>query len=361
MDERFGEWLRDALADVDDDLLKRRWSGVEALGEELGASEIMELILYCTNGVTSDSDTIKKARRVFWEHDNAFRMGDNDFELQRLSGSVVIHALERESATKMNFALASVCLYFGGCHSKFGFPALAEEAEKTLQKLSVSIRSEFPTDTMAHRVIWSNKITAKIKQRIEEGQAHLPIADVQDIYAQYGRGLNQLAGDNAKLQWELRLQREETDILWWLTSAFSNDLEAPFASFPSDVASVIAGKELADLVSHYPGPLSAAHILQRMILNSANQVAEASLKEIVAQTPMSWRQKLGDETDGEVLRYCPILTAMVQSAFLYDDPGWVTLFSKNMPHSPNLHMSPSLFGYQMYRERMLSRNLGAKE
>ena len=69
MDERFGEWLRDALADMDDDLLKRRWSGVEALGENLQAPEIMDLILYCANCKPSNSETISKARLVFWEHD----------------------------------------------------------------------------------------------------------------------------------------------------------------------------------------------------------------------------------------------------------------------------------------------------
>ena len=34
MDERFGEWLRDAMADIDDELLKRRWAGVESLADD---------------------------------------------------------------------------------------------------------------------------------------------------------------------------------------------------------------------------------------------------------------------------------------------------------------------------------------
>ena len=205
----------------------------------------------------------------------------------------------------MNFALASVCLYFGGSHSKFGLPAMAGEAEKVLQEWSVKIRRNLPTDRMPQRVIWSNKISETIKQKIEEGQPHIPISDEQAIHTQYRKGLNQLSGDNAKLQLGLSIQREETDILWWLIGAFSNDLQSPFSSLPSDVAAVIAGKELADHVSHYPGPLSAVHILRRVILSSGDQVAEASLKEMVARTPMSWRQRLAQETVEESLSYCP--------------------------------------------------------
>ena len=38
MDERFGEWMRDALADIDDTVLTRRWGAVERLAGELKPS-----------------------------------------------------------------------------------------------------------------------------------------------------------------------------------------------------------------------------------------------------------------------------------------------------------------------------------
>ncbi len=53
MDERFGEWMRDALADIDDTVLTRRWGAVERLAGELKEKEILDLLLYSADPGTA--------------------------------------------------------------------------------------------------------------------------------------------------------------------------------------------------------------------------------------------------------------------------------------------------------------------
>ena len=113
MDERFGDWMRDALADIDDDILKRRWVGVEALGAKLEDEEVLDLLLYSTGCGTHDDATLQKVRSTFWEHDNAFRMEGNDLELRRLCGAILIHVLHGKSERRLDAALACICLHFG--------------------------------------------------------------------------------------------------------------------------------------------------------------------------------------------------------------------------------------------------------
>lgn len=357
MDERFGEWLRDALADVDDDLLKRRWSGVETLVESLDVREIMDLVLYGTACRKYNGETIRKVRLAFWEHDNAFRMEGNDLELQRLCGAVVTRVLHGDSEHRMDIALACSCLKFGGTYDGFGSPAMSEEADKILQGLSVTTRSQDNLKKIAQRVIAPVRLLANVKQLIDQGHETIPITELSEILSETAKGLNRVARENVALHRALNIQKEETDILWWLVGAYSNDLKVPFETLDGPIAAIVAGKELADHVRRRPGPLSVANILRRMIRKSAGHTAAISLEALITRIPLSWRSNLVAETDEEALPYCPLLAAMAHSVSLEDDRSWVTPFRQHFPHSTELDISPEVLAYQMYCERVLAVGL----
>ena len=358
MDERFGEWLRDAMADIDDELLKRRWAGVESLAADLECSEVLDLLLCSTNCRIQNADTIEKVRRAFWEHDKAFRMTGNDLEIRRLCGAIVIRVLNSDTDGKLAIALACACLNFGGSYGDFGLSAMSDEAECTLQGLSAAIRSK---DTMEKqfpaRVMVPTKILARVKQLSEEGHDHVPIQELHDVLIQFGRGINQVTRDNRLLQDALTIQREETDILWWLTGACSNDMNQPFAHMDAAVSAIIAGKELADHVVQRPGPLSVANILNRVIEKCGNPNVARSIGTLVTEVPMDWKRELSDSAFEGALPYCPLHAAISHSVTVDNDPSWVTPFARHFRHCPSVELSPSVLSLQMYRERMLSIEL----
>ena len=358
MDERFGEWLRDAMADIDDDLLKRRWAAVESLAEDLESAEVFDLVLRSTNCGVQDADTIKKVRNTFWKHDSAFRMTGNDLEIRRLCGSTVIRVLNTDSDENLAIALACACLHFGGSYSDFGLSAMSDEAESTLQKLSAAVRSKHAMEKrFPARVMVPSKTLAEVKQLSEDGHDHVPIQELYDVLTQFGKGINQITRDNRLLQDALTTQREETDILWWLTGACSNDMNQPFAEMGAGVSAIIAGKELADHVVQRPGPLSVANILIRVIEQCENPRVTPSLDILLAEVPMDWKRKLSDSTCEEALPYCPLNAAISHTVTVDNDPSWVTPFSKHFGHSPSAELSPGVLSLQMYRERMLSIEL----
>ena len=361
VDDRFGEWLRDALADMDDDVLIRRWAGVESLASDLDYWEIMDLILYCTQCRKHRNETILKVKQAFWKHDRAFKMNENDLELRRLSGAIVIHVLCGKSTHQMDIALACVCLSFGGLHNDIGLPAMVEEAEKVLQDLSVRIRTKGPVQKVTQRVITPSKFLTKLKEMMEQGEVQVPIDDLHEIFSQYGKGLNQIAKDNRQLQIALEIQKEETNILWWLMGAYSNDLEQSFGNLDKPIAAVIAGKELADHVTHRPGPLSVINILDRIVSHRADNADALSLDAVVTKIPMDWKRKLSQEINDRTLDFCPLHAAISHSVELEDDVSWKTIFSKHFPYSTAKEVSPIVLGYQMYRERILALNLGVRE
>lgn len=357
MDKRFGDWMRDALADIDDGVLKRRWGGVEALAGKLKQDEVLELVLYSSGCGTQDDATLQKVRRIFWEHDNAFRMEGNDLELRRLCGTIVIHVLHGKSDRRLNAALTCICLQFGGSLDENTWPALLEEAETTIQDMSAGVRSNDMLNQNAGRNILPSKVLGRMKELIDEGHDHIPLQDLNSLVSQFAKVINQLGSNYSTLKSALALQREENNILWWLVGGYSNDLERSFDGMSGAVAGTIAGKELADHVIHLPGPLSVGSILHRVITRTIHNDLPVTLESLVPELPMHWRQTLVAEGFDAVLRYCPLMSAIAYSVAVEDDASWVTPFSKQFPHSTKLEIPPALLAYQMYRERMLLRSL----
>ena len=357
MDERFGDWIRDTLADIDDEVLKRRWGAVESLADSLGDEEILDLLLYSTNCRTYDEPTLQKVRSTFWKHDSAFRMQGNDLELQRLCGAVLIHALHKEPQRRLNAALACICVHFGGVIGKSGWPVLLQEAETVLQSLSASVR---PSDTIKYasrRNPISSKALNRLKQLRNEQHDYVPIDDLEALLVQFTKAINQLWSDQSSLHGALALQEEETDILWWLVGGYSNDLKQPFDNIDKAIAAVIAGKELADHIVHRPGPLSVGNILHRVLKGTEGGASAISLESLVPKLPMQWRNNVAAQGTDRALRYCPLLTAIRYCVSVEDNASWTTPFSKKFPHSTKFKISPEILAYQMYREWMLLFNL----
>ena len=355
MDERFGEWLRDALADIDEDILKRRWSAVASLASDCDESEILDLLLYTTACPPQNEESIQKARKVFWELDNAFRMERNDLELRRLCGAVVIHSLSiADSPQRMRTALACVCLHLGTAQHDFGWSPLYEEAEGVLRDLAAEVRSGDAKQGTPPNTVLQSKTLARLKKMINEGHEQVPINDLHGILTQFHKDIKQVAADNRTTRTALSVQKEETDILWWLLAGFSNDLKTPFSGLAPAVAALVAGKELADHVQHRPGPLSVQAILNRAIQEAGDPDQPVSLPDVLQMLPAPWKKALAAHVNDEALRYCPLLAAISYTVNVDDAPTWATLFSKRFPHPPELEVAPRVLALHMYRERTFS-------
>lgn len=357
MDERFGSWIRDALADVDEEILRRRWSAVEVLVKSLEHSDIMALVSFCAIGRVRQADTLSKVKREFWNHDNAFNMEANGLELRRLCAAIVMHSLS-VSEHKMDFALATSCLYFAGLAPEFALPAMATEAEKALQALSKQIRPASPVAGTTRRAISPAKVLESFKESVAGNQWAQAVGKLEDVLGEYAKAVNMLATQVSRQKSALEIEKEEIDVLWWLVSDFSNDLEKSFKKFKKPVVAIVAGKELADHIQHRPGPLGAASILDRVISSGTGKLKEASLNECVLSVPSSWKRQLVEKTDAGALDYCPVLAALSLTVDVDDDESWTKAFAKRFPHSTDEKVPIQALGFQMYREWMLAVEMG---
>jgi hypothetical protein len=161
----------------------------------------------------------------------------------------------------------------------------------------------------------------------------------------------------AELERQSRLRREETDILWWMNTGVSRDLSVSFKDLKTLAASVVAGKELAALVSP-PGVLPAPSFLQGMIPPLTGKgAANKSIGLIAAvnETDREWRQSVADELDiDRIADLSPALTAIKHSLTTDGASGWTSAYKKAEGFKADPQFRPADLGLQVYRECLLA-------
>ena len=352
MDNRFGTWLRPAMADIDDGRLKRYWTAVEELSKQLEHSDIRKLIRFSAQVGKIDEDTLSKVRNTFFENDNAFLMTGNDFELRLLSSVIVIKML-LDKTDQLDHALAVACLDCCGAHSCFELHSLVEEANRSLNTMSHELRPKTPLPNLGNEKINAKSVLKPLKAKAAKGTPQVEISDLEPILTAYAKSDNNLASNNEDLRTALELQKEEVDVLWWLVGAYSNDLERPYSELEKAITAVVAGKEFAELVLHRPGPIGATGILKRMLANGTGGSQKISLQELVPNLPMEWRERVSESVTEDSIQFCPLLAAISASVESKADDAWVSIFKNRFPRLLSTAILPEIFSFQMYREWMM--------
>jgi hypothetical protein len=162
----------------------------------------------------------------------------------------------------------------------------------------------------------------------------------------------------AELERQSRLRREETDILWWITAAVSRDLGVPFKELKTLAASIIAGKELASLVSP-PGVLPAHALLQGLIPPPAGKGAAGKPIGLIAAvnaTEREWRQSVVNSFDiDHIADLSPALTAVKQSLTTDEPDEWTAAYKKAVGLKADILLQPADLGLQVHRECLLAK------
>src|SRR5207245_2823811 len=93
-----------------------------------------------------------------------------------------------------------------------------------------------------------------------------------------------------KLQLEFPIVSEESNMLWWLISETSRDVNQRWSEMPLGMVCTLTGKELADLTRIVPGPIAARAFLDRAIRSGRDKVAATiSITDVVNDTAKTWR------------------------------------------------------------------------
>lgn len=321
MHQLFPDWIR--VLTPNGDLSNMSWEawggGVDGFLENANADDVINLAR-CAHGMAT-GEWDDEWREHLRESDPAFPLREQDQMVAVLAGAALITAREESQSP-----VATLALYAAVCATHAGWTPVLPDVRvdaATLRSLAEDERQTPP---------WR---AAKVQVTSTSYEPSLPSADS----AATGAHLTAVAHGVAKGTTEAleRLQvawarvaeqreqplREEIDVLRWLISGFSRELEAPWQQFAATTIAVAAAKELNDLTRFGVGlPDARALLGQTLQLSEGSEtssVAVATRPEIVDLTPV-----VAAVAGGEP----PALEPAVLAAWIYDELRLIAAYAE---------------------------------
>jgi len=362
MHKYFAEWYRAAGLQPKAEDLEKRWQGLENFAKKIKAQNALELVRLYYARPSQASDFVDRYSASFQAADPTFPMRENRLELQVLAGATVAHIIEKTRTTVTDaVALALLCGHCQGLRQNilngeiigYANTYLAEEAVRMREsdgKFTVSkpdVDLEDLMDTLTSAATGSS--LAVIREPIKP-----PFEKLATAISELADSINKMG---EKLTQEIRSRREESNILWWVFGEHSRDLNTRMAELQLPFATLVAGKELADLVNVVPGPIAASAFLDKMLRFVDPGLSKStSIKDAVNAAPSEWRGRLIEEAAARgVEDICPVHLAVQKSLEVEKPTEWLAPFERASDLKSKGAIAPLALATQVYHERMLMR------
>jgi hypothetical protein len=270
---------------------------------------------------SQDDSSLDKFGTALQEADPSFLAQQHRQEMSVFAGAALIALIERDQHDQLA-DLAALCLICGGAQG---------------------VRTMVPAPSLP-------KIAARYIENRTSKRASRPVGTVE------AEGEFRIS----KLERELALVSEEANMLWWLVSEYSRDRNESWKKVGLPVASIIAGKELADLTLVIPGPVASAAFLDRIVRlsDSAESAKPIKIKTAVDKTPREWREQYTFKPAARLEDLAPISNAIKLSRSVSEGADWSSVFAKGTALEAGSEILPNAVAYQVFLEGLMARLSG---
>jgi hypothetical protein len=292
-------------------------------------------------------------RDEFAQEDGSFSLVNNARECAVLAATILAELVAAGNAIAI---LAIVAGSMGGKRAPPEIPSVVAEARAANVRHAISNRQTGTVETKI-RPVTTPKLAEELqalqpdptaivailgKVRFEEQEA------IKSLTTQVNNILSPLA-------LQMRLMREETQILWWLFGESSRTLNKPFRSFAAPQAAILAGLELGELTNVTTlGPVAAPAMLERVIQLVPGKATGTTIASVIDGFEASDLAKLRPPAENLPPGIYPLMTAITKA----DDIGqgsWHAAFAKATGVDVKTKVSPVDLASQVYAEHLLGQ------
>lgn len=360
MHKFFGDWYRVAQIEPKGDDLPKRWAGVEELVRAIDAEKALNLARLFLGSTTISADIKEQFALIFQKADPAFPMRDNAVELRVLAGAAVAHCVETQGTNTSDIlALAVVSGACPGIRKPVLLPEIVTIVQKYLFDAGLRMRAYSRAPEIKGTNARANQLLSELKAIAEPNSLPAIIealgSPLQKLHAGMGavaESANEAVGhlDNV-----IASAIEQGNILWWVFTERSRDMNVPYSEIPLACASSIAAKELADITELLPGPVAAPAVLDKILAGAKGAPATLSLEAIVMEAENAWKEKCLETAELRLDELCPIHMAFRQSAY---GTAWIKPFESMLDVKINeADLNAVTAAVQVYNERLLQKAL----
>lgn len=242
-------------------------------------------------------------------------------------------------------------------------PAQAEwliaSAKEALGRYAVSNRTTNPIETKVTAPLPNKELATEIDELVSGGwEALVPVLGKirAESQASAKATSTQTATALTALYSQMKLMREETQILWWLFGEHSRHLFTRFANFEPHQSALVGAVDLAMLTTVSTlGPIAAPAMLERVIALSKKTKGPSarSLSAIIESFAPEDLHKLDLKTELPP-RIAPVTTA-IELARTIGHGAWHARFKAVTSLDASIVFDPLHLSEQLYREHLLGQ------
>lgn len=351
MKNKFVDWYRVVNMEPTAEQIEARWNAINSFVEEYDNDTILKLAV---NYLALKPDIELKDKFVECLRDTDVTFNKNfEKEITLLTGISLAILLEEEPVLS---ELAVKCLtlfvkfpisqelgdYFEGRFTKNCLD-IRENLTK-LDDLSLTNQSKIIKTNFSEESSW-------------EDNSIIPLGE---ILTSFNNNFIKFQNAHNKLVENIDIYAEDSRILSWIVGESSNDLKKAFKAMKQEEAALIVGKELADLITVYPGPYAAEAFIKKMLgLSRKGQKGNVTLNFYIDSLKLDWKELLLERYPlvGGGMN-TPVLLAISMSLEV-DNPGeWLPMYKKRTGiDSESFCVSPEKLAYQIYLECLLIKSI----
>ncbi len=360
MNPNFSEWFRAANLDPQKEILTDRWQGIENFCEKkINTNDIFELVrlFFQKHG---NNDFRENFIKTFADVDSAFPK-KNEMELSVLAGVTLINVIKNNN--KLGTLVMLTCKSISFLNSTPSVQDILVKIEKKFQNKTAKIRENLVESPKINFDLLKNEDLLKNLTTDVETNAWTPAnksANFISFFKNLQNILTEIEEALSSSEKERKIFREDSQILWWMTGEWCDDLKTPYKELDIATASVVSGKELADLVNVFPGPYSTYAVLKKMLPvfdNDSNKTK--TLTSTVDSLSREWRKNtIEDYPPNLTKELTPIITAIEKSLEVQKTKVWAPVFEGLTGYTSNsIKPQPIDLAYQVYLECVLIKYL----
>lgn len=349
MNKNFNEWYIEASIEPKEGQKEKRCSSIKKYANDVTANDIINLVKLFFN-IPVEEEFISTFAEVFIENDPSFSRKYNN-ELAVLAGATLVEIAGNNGEYYSFVELTTLAASFGGRTPKVqdiftkieeiffndSF-SIRETNRKEIQQIQLpnsdslvkSLDGDWTSETSKNLSSYVNKINTSFS---ELNERFSKISESQEIYF------------------------EDSQLLWWLTSGWSRDLNCSYKTVDKQNACLIIGKEAAALVNVFPGPYAIKGVLNKMLESCKGNKTNLQFIDIIYAADNSWKTNYVNEyNDPKIVVLLPVTAALIRSENTSSREEWLFKYTKEIYASvEEMKHSPIEYAMQIYLEVLVQR------
>lgn len=342
--DHFPTWYKTIELNLTPDILQKRISAIEKIIQEENVELWLDIVKLAYGIVPGDQNNKDLVVDIFKEFDLSFPIQANDNIVKVLSQICLCFLFESKSHLRQIVSLAIINLNFFEQYSSVEVP-FYESAHKTdvVNETDVSFDVEEAVENLT--------IKAEALEEDEDGEEGMENEDTLNLI----NLVRYLSTENKKL-------KEETNVLWWLFTQYSNLNKAYFYELTLSKMVISSAYELFQITQNSGFLNSSKHILNKaLIISNGNKtkLKELSLADVINETLDTVKDgilALGDQSE-----FTPFLHAVNLEKSLGDLGLYKATFNKKFgAGSIEKKFKPEELAFQFYAEMTFIKSLQSR-